>query len=234
VRPVNLLPTEYRPRRKGALSGGSYVLVGGLFVMLVLAGLYILTANKVTSRENERAEALQQTQVAEARIAALGAYGDFATIAETRKASVEQLARGRFDWERFTRELSYVLPKGVWLTEVDASVVPDTATGPAPSQPAPTGPSAKISGCAKSQDDVARLMVRLRQMHRVDDVQLKESARASESGSSSSSSATTSGAEGCGNFYAFELTTVFEETAPVTAPPGQGTARVPARLGGGE
>ena len=41
-------------------------------------------------------------------------------------------------------------------------------------------------------------------------------------------------AQGCGSAYAFELTVVFDEQAPVaTAGPGDAPS-VPARLGGGE
>jgi Tfp pilus assembly protein PilN len=243
VRPVNLLPDEYRPRRaSGALAGSSYVLVGALAGLLLLVGLYVFTANKVTSRENQTAEALQQTKAAEAKISALGAYGDFATVAQQRSVSVKRLADGRFDWERLTRELAVVLPNGVWLTEVDASVVPESATTAAPAaatgQPEIAGPSAKLVGCAKDQPDVAKLIVRLKQMHRVDDVQLKESAVSDAAGSSGS--ATTSGStsdsvnsQGCGRAYAFELTVVFGAQGETVAPGGD-TPRVPARLGGGQ
>jgi Tfp pilus assembly protein PilN len=254
VKPVNLLPGEYRPRRaNGALAGSSYVLVGALAAMVLLAALYIFTANKVTSRENETAEAKQQTQTAQAKIASLGAYGDFATVAEQRSASVKRLAAGRFDWERLTRELSVVLPDNVWLTEVDASVVPETAAagaaGGAPpgggagasassGEPAVDGPSAKLTGCAKNQPDVAKLMVRLRQMHRVDDVVLKESSKADEAGATggtATAGATAVGTDGCGSAYSFELTVVFDDAAPTAAaPPNGDAAHVPARLGGGE
>jgi Tfp pilus assembly protein PilN len=246
VRPVNLLPGEHRPRRaSGALSGSSYVVVGGLAALLLLAGLYVFTANKVTSRENQTAVALQQTRAAQAKIDALGAYGDFATVAQQRSASVKRLAAGRFDWERLTRELAVVLPQNVWLTEVDASVTSEeTATGTAANAATPqaSGPSAKLVGCAKKQPDVAKLMVRLKQLHRVDDVQLKESAKgdsaglggSSTSGTSSSAGSTASG-DDCGSAYGFELTVVFDEQSPTgsTAPGGE-SPRVPARLGGGQ
>jgi len=213
------------------------VLVGTLAAILLLVGLYVFTANKVTSRENDTAEALQQTKAAEAKIAALGAYGDFATVAQQRSASVKQLAAGRFDWERLTRELAHVLPSNVWLTEVDASVVPEAAgaTAPTGGQPEVTGPSAKLVGCAKHQPDVAKLMVRLRQMHRVNDVQLEESSTSVDGSSSSGSPAGGLTGQGCGRAYSFEVTVVFDETAPVVAPGGgAGGPRVPARLGGGE
>ncbi len=79
-------------------------------------------------------------------------------------------------------------------------------------------------------------MVRLRQMHRVDDVQLKESSKSPDgTASSSGDSGSSLSSEGCGTAYSFELTVLFEETEPVTAPKsGSGSPRVPARLGGGE
>lgn len=242
MRPVNLLPGEYRPRRaSGALSGSSYVLVGALAGLVLLAGLYIFTANKVTSRENQTAEAKQDTAEARAKIAALGAYGDFATVAQQRSTSVKKLAAGRFDWERLTRELAVVLPDNVWLTEVDASVSPEaTTTGtsaPPPSEDQPSGPSAKLVGCAKRQPDVARMMVRLKQMHRVEDVQLKESLVTETGGTNGSAPAAGSGAvatEGCGTAYSFELTVVFAEQSPASSGATGDSQRVPARLGGGQ
>jgi len=236
VKPVNLLPSELRPRRaSGAQAGSAYFVVGGLAVLLLMLAAYVLTSNQVTSRENQRAEALQQTQAAEARVASLTSFGDFATVAETRQASVKQLAGGRFDWERLTRELSQVLPGAVWLTEVDAAVVPET-TGAAGGEPASTSPTAKLSGCAKHQPDVAKFMVRLRQMHRVTDVELKESSKTDEtssSGAGDASGASGAGGEGCGDAYTFELTVVFGETEQPTAPGAGGADRVPTRLGGG-
>jgi Tfp pilus assembly protein PilN len=241
VRPVNLLPGEYRPRRaSGALSGSSYVLVCALAGLLLLVGLYVFTANKVTSRENQTVEAKEETEEAQAKIASLGAYGDFATVAQQRSTSVKTLAAGRFDWERLTRELAVVLPDNVWLTEVDASVTPEggtTGSAPAPSATdQPSGPSAKLVGCAKRQPDVARMMVRLKQMHRVEDVQLKESS-VTETGGTSGSAPAAGGAvatQGCGTAYSFELTVVFEEQAPAGSGATGDSQRVPARLGGGE
>jgi len=244
VRPVNLLPGEYRPRRaSGALSGSSYVLVGALAGLLLLVGLYVFTANKVTSRENQTVEAKEQTEQAQAKIASLGAYGDFATVAQQRSSSVKTLAAGRFDWERLTRELAVVLPDNVWLTEVDASVTPEGATtgttpAPAATENQPSGPSAKLVGCAKRQPDVARMMVRLKQMHRVEDVQLKESSVTETGGTSGSAPAAAGGGavatQGCGTAYSFELTVVFEEQAPASSSATGDSQRVPARLGGGE
>ena len=76
------------------------------------------------------------------------------------------------------RELARVMPAGSWLQTADASVAgepdarrePTAATAAAPPGPRPT------SGLHAQPADVARMMVRLRQMHRVTDVELNESA----------------------------------------------------------
>ena len=233
MKPVNLLPGEHRPRHaSGRLAGSSYVLVGGLTAVLVLVGLYLVTSNQVVSRENETAKALQQTQAAEAKSASLSAFGDFASVAKTRSASVKQLAGGRFDWERLTRELALVLPERVWLTEVDASVVP-ASTGAGASESTSSGPAAKLVGCAENQPDVAKLMVRLRQMDRVTDVQLKQSAQGDVGSSTGTTDSSGGASSDCDGLYAFELTVVLEAPPPITAPPEPGSGRVPARLGGG-
>ena len=230
MRPVNLLPGDHRPRSvSGARSGSAYVLCGALVALLVMAFAYVTVSNQVTERKDQTAKAERDRKAADAKAAQLGSFADFASVARTRSTSVEQLAANRFDWERLARELAHVLPRGVWITELDASTVPeeqnDSASGEAPI----TGPSAKIVGCAKRQPDVATLMVRLRQMHGVEDVKLKESSRTDEPGTTSGGSSSSAG--GCGSVYAFELTVVFAELAPVEAP--KDAEKVPARLGGG-
>ncbi len=167
MRPVNLLPEEHRQRRpSGSLSGSAYVVVSVLGALLVALVIYTLTANSVTSRKDEAAQARHQAERAEAQAASLGAYGDFSQLKATRVASVTQVAVGRFDWERLMRETSLVLPADTWLTEVGASVVPgeEVGGGSTSSTQATTAtrPSATYAGCAKHQSDVAKLMVRLR------------------------------------------------------------------------
>ena len=230
MKPVNLLPEEHRPRGgTGGRQGSAYVVLGVLGALFLATLLYVLTASQVSSRERDAARAQREAQQAEARFAALGAYGNFARIEQTRATSVKSLAGARFDWERLIRKLALVLPKGTWLTEVDASVVPSSEDAGAPKV---TGPSAKIAGCAQRQPDVARLMVRLRRLHRVSDVTLTESAKEEQDSGGGAPVAGPGGAsqEGCSGRYKFDLTVAFEA---LPAGAGAGQARVPASLGGG-
>jgi Tfp pilus assembly protein PilN len=234
VRPVDLLPQKYRRKQRTSTGrpGSAYVIVGVLGAVLVGLLLYVSTANKVSSRQAETREAADEAKKAEQRVAALGPFGSFTQIASTRKTSVAQLARERFDYERLMRELARVLPEGTWLTEADAQTTgaADAAGGAAPktaSTAAAAGPSVLLTGCAPRQPDVAKLIVRLRRMHRAQDVSLGESAR--ESVQASGGGAQASPEQGCGKFYKFNVTVSFEAVSPVES----GPKRVPATLGGG-
>ena len=91
---------------------------------------------------------------------------------------------------------------------------------------APAQPYASFVGCTPDQSDVAQIMVRLRQLHRVDDVKLKESTR--ESGEPSVKATV----DNCGSLYKFDVTVTFSPTAPISEAP-RGSEQVPASLGGG-
>ena len=229
MRPVNLLPEQHRPRVAGGKSGSSYVVIGVLAALVVGIAVYVLTGNGVNDSKAKAAEAKQDAQQAQARLDALGNYGNFSQIADTRKASVEQLAQGRFDWERFLRETANVLPESTWLTLVDATTASDPTA--AASGDDSKVPGAQMEGCAKRQSDVAKLMVRLRQLHRVSDVELQESGR-TEQDTNAAGSTLQASADGCGPYYKFIVKAVFE-LAPEPVTPERGGKAVPAKLGGG-
>jgi hypothetical protein len=214
-----------------------------LGVLLVFTLGYALSANQVNSKRSATIEAKQEADRLQARSAALGPFGDFAQVKQTRMASVRELAGGRFDWERLMRELAYVLPRGSWLQETTASATGDlgaaggggsaspSSSAPAsPSSSAPDGesgqPSAELVGCTPRQSDVARMMVRLREVHRVADVELNESSRADSGTSTGGGNASGD----CGRLYNFDVTINFTADAPELP---EGAHKVPARLGGG-
>jgi Tfp pilus assembly protein PilN len=236
MRAVNLLPDQHRRRPRGAsgVKNGAYAVLGVLGVLLVMALVFTLTANQANSRKTQAAEARQEAERYEAQVAALGAYANFTAVKETRVASVRQLAESRFDWERLLRELSAVLPSGTWLKEASASVTGDTGAAGASATAAPAAPTAtagggqpgvSLTGCAPAQGDVAKLMVRLRQMYLVQDVELTESARGE------GASAPT--IDNCGTNLEFNLTVTFEAATPGAPEAPAGKRTVPAHLGGG-
>lgn len=229
MKPVNLIPQERRRRTESERSGSAYLLLGVLGALLVLVVVYVLASNTVNDRTTRAAEARQQADALEAQVRGLDDFTDFASIAQTRLASVQVVAATRFDWERFMRELSLVMPEGSWLTTTEASVTgsideAESTSSTTTSTAAPLAPTANLVGCTNRQEDVARMMVRLRQMYRVTDVALNQSAAAPEGGEPT--------VDQCGDLYEFDLSLSFSPTPPATeAPDGRGS--VPASLGGG-
>ncbi|MEX2196459.1 MAG: PilN domain-containing protein [Thermoleophilaceae bacterium] len=214
MRAVNLLPASRRTQDGGSRPGSAYVVLGVLGALLVAVVMYVLTANGLTGKQDELATAQAETQAAQQRAAALGSFGDFASIKQTREATVSQLAQARLDWERLVRELSRVLPDDVYVSTLDASA--GGAADAAAAAAGATGPTLGLTGCAPSNPDVATLMVRLRKLHRANEVALTSSARGQgEAGE-------------CGDGYGFGITVSFDP-APQAAAPEQ----VPAHLGGG-
>jgi Tfp pilus assembly protein PilN len=227
MRAVNLLPDDRRVRPTGASGKGAYLVCGVLAVLLAMVAAYVLTSNTVTERKNEAAAAGAEADRLEAEAAAQANYTDFADIARQRLTSVTGVAATRFDWERLMREVSRVMPEGSWLQATDASVSGDPsalAVPPAGAAPTPAAPYASFVGCTPRQSDVAQLMVRLRQLHRVEEVKLNESAQETLEGETT--------VDNCGTLYKFDVGVSFTATEPAAEAP-RGSEGVPASLGGG-
>lgn len=247
---VNLLPERHRPRRPtGGSQGSSYVLLGALGAVLVAVLFYVLTLNSINSSRDAVAKAKADTARYQAEAAQLGPYGDFSKIKSQRVAAVTQLAESRFDWERLVRELSSVLPSGVWLSSTAAAdsmaSAGDTQAGAgfqqgtSGSSSAPAaGPVMTIQGCATDQEAVATTLVRLRELQDADQVQLDHSTQGSSSGGASSSSSSSSSSASSGDCgathgqpnYSFQVDVAFKQPTPAPYQPGQ----VPNSLGGGQ
>ena len=229
MRPVNLVPQDQRRRTAAEGDGRSApIALGVLAALLALVVVYVLTSNSVTENKNEAASLSAEADRVEARASQQSSFTDFAQIAVTRTQSVTGVAATRFDWERFMRELAHVMPEGSWLQSADASVTGDPTSGgsanPAAETTTTVAPAANLVGCTPDQDDVARMMVRLKELYRVDEVVLNESTRGDNAEEASVAN--------CGSLYTFNLTVKFTAAEPSKEAP-RGTRSVPAALGGG-
>jgi Tfp pilus assembly protein PilN len=237
MRPVNLLPQKHRPHQpSGGKSGSSYIVLGVMALFLAAVVTYVLESNKITQAKTDISVAEQKTADARARAQQMGPFANFAQIKQQRVSSVKSLAEGRFDWERSVRELAHVLPAGVWLQDVDASVTPaegtDTSGSGATSW---NGPQIKLHGCAEKQPQVAVALVRLREMQGVHDVTLSDSTRGEDpekgaQGDSASGNDTGCGAHNQHANYDFNAVVEFEAAKPA---PAKDSGKTPVRLGGG-
>lgn len=241
MRAVNLIPPEARRGGSGASSAAQipmYVALGLLAVAFAFVTVYVLTTNTISDRKAKVTSL--QSQIAQERAQALrlGSYAQFAQLAQTRAQTVRGIASTRFDWYRALSDLSKVVPPNTSLQSLAATVAPGASAGSgAANSPAGgasgsgstsglrsaiTAPAFELTGCTSSQDDVARLMSRLRVINGVTRVTLggaqkTESAVAGTTGSPAGSGATAGTAQGCGsNKPSFDLVVFF------TAVPGAG------------
>jgi Tfp pilus assembly protein PilN len=226
MKAVNLLPQDQRRvRASGERSGSAYGLVGGLAIVLAATAVYALTANEVASKNAEADRVAAQANAVEAEVAALAPFGEFSALKQTRLATVEDVARGRLDWERLTRELALVLPRNTWLLKLDGDAVGDSAAAPGTTDTlAGAGqPSVLLTGCAKDQPSVATALVRLRRLNGASAVELQRSKKPEGASGGGAGQAT------CGANYEFTAKIELEPAADPAAKPGN----VPAALGGG-
>lgn len=221
MRPVNLIPPESRRGQRAPLRAGStsYVLVAALAVAVAGVTALVMAGNTVSERESELAsvEAREATVTAEA--AALAPYAEFASLRQTRQATIDALAQSRFDWERVLRELSLVLPSDVWLIRVTGTASPDAVlegTEDTLRSSAP-GPALSLVGCGASQEAVAGFAAALEDIDGVTRVGIAKSERPENVVTEGAS------AEDCRtrDFIArFEITAAFDEVpAPAAAAP---------------
>jgi Tfp pilus assembly protein PilN len=248
MRAVNLIPADAKRGSRGpSASKGlpTYLFLGVLAVAVGLVTLYVLASNNVSQREAKATTLQAEVAQVQAQSTSLNHYAQFSQMTQSRIGSVRQLASGRFDWHSTLTQIAQVVPKNTSLaTLAGTAASPDaaatTATATATSTGTPTGTSIQLTGCTKSQPDVAKLMSRLRLINGVASVTLNSSTK-QESGPStpasppaSSGSGAASGGAGCGNGTpSFDLQISFAtSTTPATsatpAASGAATSTSPA------
>jgi Tfp pilus assembly protein PilN len=224
VKAVNLIPKDSRRGRgpgKGLWFSPSYAVLGVLVVALALMVMSVLTSNTISDRKAKLASVRAQLASQQAVAARLSKYVQFEQLAQTRLETVQGIASARFDWYRALSDLSKVVPANTTLASLTGTVAPGASVAGAGSGGNASGlrgdisvPAFELTGCTASQDDVARLMSRLRLINGVTRVTLGNAQR----GSSSAGSAGVSGTCAA-NGSTFDLV-VFFSPLPNAGPSG--------------
>lgn len=240
MRPVNLILPEDRRGERAPLRTGpvAYILVA--FLVLAFAGVYavVSTGNSISERQAQVTALEQELESSAARADALRSFSDFASLEQTRTATVSQLAASRFDWERVLREMALVLPEGITLTKL---------TGGIPGAAGDVGaadidaPSLTIEGCTTDQEIVAGMIASLRDIDGVTRVGLAKSTTpglGNIESEEASAEEDDGGTAGCGirRTTQFEVTIAFDEATaqtgtPDAAAPAPSTPAPPAEPG---
>jgi Tfp pilus assembly protein PilN len=223
VKAVNLIPAENRRGMRGSSvsmpTSPSYLIVGLLVVALAFVTVYVLTSNTISSRKAKVASLKAQVAEEQASAARLSNYVQFAQLAQTRAETVRQIAAARFNWSSALSDLSKVVPSNTSLQVLTGTVVPGAspggtggAAGSAGGETSSlrtdnSGPAFQLTGCTKTQDDVARLMSRLRVINGVTRVSLADTQKPGSVGGSSAAGSTSGG---CGaNAPTFDVVVFF-------------------------
>jgi Tfp pilus assembly protein PilN len=186
MRAVNLLPADLRSAASSGSSGspvGSYAVLGALALLVVIAATWAVSARQVDDKRAEVARLDAEAQAAEAQVQNLAGFEETLSVANARKKVVSDLAKGRVDWADTLREISRTVPKTAWITQMAATTAPGVSVeGPGnPLRGTVPSPAVEILGCSPNQDDVARLMTRLRAMDGVEKVGLASSEKSDTS-----------------------------------------------------
>lgn len=223
MRAVNLIPAEERRNTTvaGRSGGGAYVLLAALGLLVVLASSYALAGRSVNEKRSELAAVRAEADQMQAEADRLKAYQEFASMRQKRTETVTSLAASRFDWARALREVARTVPTDVSLSGLSGTVAPGVTVDNAVSdnlRGALPLPAVSLTGCTRSQGDVARLMSSLRRMDGVERVSLSDSSKtdtATSSSAASSTGATGDCTAGSDKRPKFTMTVFF--TAPAAA-----------------
>lgn len=229
MRAVNLLTPEMRSSQKGSSAPrpaatstpggvGAIALLGALALIVAGVAGVVLSNNVVSQKQSDLAAISAKNDATVKRATALKPYSDFQTLAQQRAQTVHALASARFDWEQSFRDLSRAIPKDVYLDNLKGTI--GNASGGSGIRGAISSPAIELSGCTKTQPDVARLMSRLRNVQGVTRVSLSKSEKsdtAAANGGSSSTGGSSVGPCGKGSPPSFEVVVFFEKAAVADA-----------------
>jgi Tfp pilus assembly protein PilN len=246
MKAVNLIPVE--ARRAGGRSSGLqvpiYLFLGLLVGVLALVTVWVLAGNTIASRKAQLADLQGQVTAEQALASKLVNYAQFASVAQSRVQTVRTIAATRFHWHAVLSQLAQVVPANTSLLSVQGTVAPGASAGGSTAGGGGAGgtanvrsqinnPALEMTGCTTSQDDVARLMSRLRLISGVTRVTLGASVKASPG---SGGSAGASGNSGCpANQPAFDVVVFFAPlpgAGPTGAIPVSGPSGTSATAGG--
>jgi Tfp pilus assembly protein PilN len=185
MRAFDLMPREEAREKKGGRAGLQQIAVAllGVLVFAGLAGGYLFTAAGVTSKQSELDDL--RAQLAELEVPAekpdQGADAEAVAEGQARTTALATALASRIAWDRVLREVSLVVPDGVWLTQLTATT-PNAAAGGAaavaPAIAAGASPNTlAATGFATNQESVAVLLARFESIPELTSVQLLSSTR---------------------------------------------------------
>jgi Tfp pilus assembly protein PilN len=229
MRAVNLIPMDASRGNRARVSLGdglgAYVVLAVLAVLVAMTGAWAMTKGQLAEQRTALARVQAEAGAGEAKATSLQPYVDFAALRTARIDTVGGLLDARVDWSRSLRDLGRVIPHDVSVTSLVATASASSKVEGGGSGESlrgdSAGPAIDLVGCARTQAQVADLLLDLRAIDGVERVSLASSEK------SDASAANETECRANDQMPQFTLTIVYEPL-PTVAPTAQGTAAAAA------
>jgi Tfp pilus assembly protein PilN len=127
VRPINLLPPEVAEERTRRRRAGLLVMVGIVYVLLLVAGVFYWNTRVSAARAD--VEAQQEINAGlQQEVASLADAGALQTEFQAKAALVQDALVNDIDWGIFLNDLSRLLPERIWVEAFNGSIVEGQGT----------------------------------------------------------------------------------------------------------
>lgn len=166
MRRIELLPESYR-RQQRERRVIAFVVMGGLFVVLLLTIWFVRLNFQISNAKDELATIQAENATLQNQIAQLQTFQELENEVEAKRLSLTTVMAGDLDWPVLMTEVAMAAPGEVWLTTMNASAGQTEGSTPAPTETAPIDVSAKetvgriqFEGTSLSMPGVAKWLVR--------------------------------------------------------------------------
>ncbi|MGD9573199.1 MAG: PilN domain-containing protein [Thermoleophilia bacterium] len=167
MKAVNLLPQTSRRRPAGFKGAKAPLAIAGAVVVLGGVGYwgYSLNADVDQAKQDVAAATIERDDL-RSQLGAFQAAQARDAAQSVRRGAVVGLVAGRVNWERLVRDLSAVMPRDVWLTNLKGETDIASAAVPVAAATTPTLNDSSaprgihLDGFAYTQSQVALLMAR--------------------------------------------------------------------------
>jgi len=146
--------------KEGAFNRIIAVAILGLAVIILMGIVYASALHSVTTEKKTLTVITRQIPVVTAQTQAYQPFDQVATLSSQMETTASTLAKARFNWPAAMQQVDLALPADVTLTSLSTSA----STG--------SGLTFALSGCASSQNDVAKTLINLAEVPGVENVPL--------------------------------------------------------------
>ncbi len=128
---VNLLPPEIR-QRQATRRLTALVALAGVAVVAVMGFLFLLESVSLSHANRDLAAQQAVNNHKQAEIASLSSFAQLQTEVQNKRKLVDTVFANEVAWSGVLLDVSRIIPKPAYLTNVTGSVNVPTGTGPAP------------------------------------------------------------------------------------------------------